>query len=148
MSSKSTMPMCFMRSAKHRAHGRHEHSDRGAGGRGDPISAFGVAHLFKLTSGRLGIAQFAVPPGIVGATPHVHHEHDEWFFVLEGVLTVATEEGEVALLPGDLAYAPRGSVHGFRNAAGPADAGAVCLHAPWLRATSGTCMTRWRPGSR
>lgn len=101
---------------------------------GQAISAFEVAHLFKLTgaetAGRLGIAHFAVPPGIVGATPHVHHEHDETFYVLDGVLTVATEDGEVALGAGDLAYAPRGSVHGFRNAEPDRPTLALCVYTP------------------
>ena len=96
---------------------------------GEPISAAGVSHLFKLTSGRLGLARFVVPPGVVGAAPHVHHEHDETFYVLHGALTVATSEGETALLPGDLAYAPRGSVHGFRNASDE-EVVALCTYTP------------------
>lgn len=98
-------------------------------GEGETISAAGVQHLFKLTGDRLGLARFVVPPGIVGAAPHVHHEHDETFYVLEGVLTVATAAGDIAVLAGDLAYAPRGSVHGFRNAS-DAEAVALCMYTP------------------
>ncbi len=102
-------------------------------GAGESISAVGVEHLFKLTGSdtgnRLGLSRFVVPPGVVGATPHVHRDHDETFYVLEGVLTVATAEGEIAVLPGDLAYAPRGSVHGFRNA-GEDETVALCVYTP------------------
>ncbi|MDX6228579.1 MAG: hypothetical protein QOI76_1969 [Frankiales bacterium] len=101
---------------------------------GESISAFGVENLFKLTGadtgGRFGFAQFAVPPGNVGAAPHIHHAHDECFFVLDGELTVAAESGEVVLGPGDLAYAPRGSVHGFRNAAPDRATLALCVYTP------------------
>jgi quercetin dioxygenase-like cupin family protein len=96
---------------------------------GEPIAAAGVSHLFKLTGDRLGLARFVVPPGIVGAAPHIHHEHDETFYVLEGELTVATSAGEIAVLPGDLAYAPRGSVHGFRNAS-DGEVVALCMYTP------------------
>jgi mannose-6-phosphate isomerase-like protein (cupin superfamily) len=100
---------------------------------GEVIGAFGVEHLFKLTGtvteDRLGLARFVVPPGVVGAAPHVHHAHDECFYVLDGELTVATEGGEVVLAPGDLAYAPRGSVHGFRNVADRPTV-ALCLYTP------------------
>jgi len=93
-----------------------------------------VEHVFKLTGAdtgeRLGLAQFVVPPGIVGAAPHIHHAHDECFFVLDGELTVATEVGEVVLGPGDLAYAPRGSVHGFRNAVADRPTLALCVYTP------------------
>jgi mannose-6-phosphate isomerase-like protein (cupin superfamily) len=100
---------------------------------GEPISAVGVQHLFKLTGpdtgDRLGVAHFTVPAGVVGAGPHIHHGHDETFYVLSGELTVATDDGEIAVLPGDLAYAPRGSVHGFRNA-GETACEALCLYTP------------------
>ncbi|BEP12771.1 cupin domain-containing protein [Acidothermaceae bacterium B102] len=100
---------------------------------GETISAVGVEHVFKLTgnetAGRLGVAHFTVPTGVIGAGPHIHHHHDETFYVLGGVLTVATDDGEIAVLPGDLAYAPRGSVHGFRNA-GDVACEALCLYTP------------------
>ncbi len=101
---------------------------------GDPILAFGVENLFKLTGdvtgGLLGLAQFAVPAGSLGAAPHIHHAHDECFFVLDGELTVATDSGEVVLGPGDLAYAPRGTVHGFRNADPARPTLALCVYTP------------------
>lgn len=103
-------------------------------GDGERISAAGVEHLFKLTgaaTGQLfGLEEFVVPPGALGARPHVHHGHDEYFFVLDGELTVATEDGEVVLVRGDLAHAPRGSVHGFRNADRQHPTRALCMYTP------------------
>ncbi|MGX6606458.1 cupin domain-containing protein [Micromonosporaceae bacterium Da 78-11] len=99
-------------------------------GDGEVIAAAGVEHLFKLTGGRLGLEEFTVPPGTLGARPHVHHGHDEYFYVLSGELTVAAEQGETVLGPGDLAAAPRGSVHGFRNADAAVEVRALCMYTP------------------
>ncbi len=88
-------------------------------GEGERIVAAGVDHLFALTGdqtgGLLGLEHFSVPPRTLGARPHVHHGHDEYFYVLEGELTIVTAAGEVVLSPGDLATAPRGALHGFLN---------------------------------
>ena len=99
-------------------------------GAGELIDAAGAEHLFLLTGGRLGIERFVVPPSTVGARPHVHGSHDEYFYVLTGTLTLATEDGETALTAGDLAAAPRGSVHGYRNASPDTPATALCLYTP------------------
>lgn len=100
---------------------------------GELIDVAGVAHLFKLTSaetsGRLGVERFTLAPGVVGAQPHIHHAHDECFVALDGVLTVTTGAGDVELAPGDLAFAGRGAVHGFRDA-GAVDVVALCLYTP------------------
>lgn len=100
---------------------------------GELIDVAGVAHLFKLTAsdagGRLGLERFEIGPGVIGARPHIHHEHDECFVVLDGTLTVDTADGAVRLGRGDLAFAPRGALHGFRNT--DADyAIALCLYTP------------------
>lgn len=103
-------------------------------GEGEAVPAAGVEHLFKLTGQdtgeRLGFEVFTVPPATLGARPHVHRAHDEYFYVLAGELTVATEDGDVVLAPGDLAAAPRGSVHGFRNASAGVTVQALCLYTP------------------
>jgi uncharacterized cupin superfamily protein len=103
-------------------------------GDGERIEAAGVRHLFKLTGehtgARFGLEEFTVPPATVGARPHVHREHDEWFYVLEGRLTVTTDDGEVHLGAGDVAAAPRGAVHGFRNADADLPVRALCMYTP------------------
>ncbi|MGY1651435.1 cupin domain-containing protein [Geodermatophilus sp. SYSU D01119] len=70
-----------------------------------------------------------MPPGVVGARPHVHHAHDETFVVLAGELTVSTDDGEAVLRPGDLAHAPRGALHGFRDG-GAVEVRALCPYTP------------------
>jgi quercetin dioxygenase-like cupin family protein len=101
---------------------------------GEPIPAAGVLHLFKLTGehtdGRFGLEEFTVPPAKLGARPHIHRGHDEYFYVLSGQLTVTTGSGEIVLGPSDLAAACRGSVHGFRNASEDTPVRALCMYTP------------------
>ncbi|MEU0009037.1 cupin domain-containing protein [Streptomyces sp. NPDC006314] len=100
---------------------------------GELIDVAGVAHFFRLTSehtgGLFAFEEFSLSPGTIGARPHVHDGHDEYFYVLEGELTLHTGDGEVTVGPGHLLAATRGTPHGFRNA-GPAPARALCLYTP------------------
>jgi quercetin dioxygenase-like cupin family protein len=54
-----------------------------------------------------------------GASPHVHREHSDLFYVLAGelMILVGPERTETPLPPGTLVLAPPLVVHGFRNAA-------------------------------
>jgi len=103
-------------------------------GDGELLPVAGVEHLFKLTGaqtgGRFGIEEFTVQPATLGGRPHIHRAHDEYFYVLAGQLTVATDAGDVCLERGDLAHAPRGSVHGFRNASPTIAVAALCMYTP------------------
>ncbi|MFH8365794.1 cupin domain-containing protein [Streptomyces sp. NPDC018031] len=102
-------------------------------GDGELIDVAGVAHFFRLTAehteGRFACEEFTLDPGIVGARPHVHHAHDEYFYVLAGELTLHHGDGEVTAGPGDLLAAVRGTPHGFRNA-GTEPVRALCLYTP------------------
>jgi uncharacterized cupin superfamily protein len=53
-----------------------------------------------------------------GASPHVHHQHSDLFYVLEGEFTVLVgpDRTETAIGPGTLTLAQPLVVHGFRNA--------------------------------
>ena len=70
-------------------------------------------------------------PGMEGADLHVHTEHSDLFYVLEGEVTVrlGLEDEQVALPEGSLARVPPGVVHGFRNAS-EADMRYLNFHAP------------------
>ena len=100
---------------------------------GELIDVAGVEHFFRLTGehtgGRFAFEEFTVAPGTVGARPHVHHEHDEYFYVLEGELTLHDGEGEVKAGPGHLLTALRGTPHGFRNGSSQ-PVRALCLYTP------------------
>ena len=48
---------------------------------------------------------------------HVHHDHDEGFYVLSGSITLyLPDDQRVSLLPGDYFLAPRGVPHTYRVA--------------------------------
>jgi quercetin dioxygenase-like cupin family protein len=64
-----------------------------------------------------------------GASPHVHREHSDLFYVLDGEFTVLVGREEHAIGPGTLALAPPLVVHGFRNAS-DAEMRYLNFHAP------------------
>ena len=65
----------------------------------------------------LGLSQFGVnlvtlAPGTWSSQRHWHHEEDEFVFVLEGEVTLVTDEGEQILKPGLAAGFPAGTANG------------------------------------
>jgi quercetin dioxygenase-like cupin family protein len=73
-------------------------------------------------------------PGMEGADLHVHEHHTDFFYVLEGELTVrlGVEDRQVTVAEGSLAWVPPDVVHGFRNAS-DADMRYLNFHAPGSR---------------
>jgi mannose-6-phosphate isomerase-like protein (cupin superfamily) len=69
--------------------------------------------------------------GLDGASPHVHRNHSDLFFVLAGELTVLVglERRETVLPAGSLVVAPPLVVHGFRNGS-DAEVRYLNFHAP------------------
>jgi len=67
------------------------------------------------TGGRYGLIEFLVPPGL-GSPWHVHTDEDEWFYVLDGNLTVYVGDTRVDLAPGGGAFGPTGVPHTFIGA--------------------------------
>jgi mannose-6-phosphate isomerase-like protein (cupin superfamily) len=70
-------------------------------------------------------------PGREGADLHVHREHTDLFYVLDGELTIrlGLEDEGVVVPAGQLARVPPLVVHGFRNGS-DADVRYLNLHAP------------------
>jgi quercetin dioxygenase-like cupin family protein len=54
------------------------------------------------------------PPG-GGPGPHYHENEDEWFYIVEGKVSFLLNGTWTDMFPGDCVYAPRGSVHAFKN---------------------------------
>ncbi len=94
------------------------------GRRVEIISAHDAANV---TLSRLG-------PGEEGAGLHVHRDHSDLFYVLEGELTVrlGVQDEQVVVGAGSLALVPPLVVHGFRNAS-QADFRYLNFHAPGSR---------------
>ena len=48
-----------------------------------------------------------------GPAMHLHHEQDEWFYVIKGEFVVQVGDDRFSLKPGDSAFAPRKIPHAF-----------------------------------
>ena len=86
---------------------------------GDEGQAFwllGMLETVKIsgedTGGEYGLLEVECPAG-VGPPWHVHHEEDEWFYVLDGELTVWVADTKLSLSPGSFAFGPKGVPHTF-----------------------------------
>lgn len=90
-------------------------------GQGMVVRAFGDTVTFLLraeqTQGRFTLFLDETPPG-GGPPPHFHLNEDELFYVLEGSACFYADGKWAEVKPGGVVYAPRGSIHTFKNAGG------------------------------
>ena len=63
------------------------------------------------TAGAYSVHDNTIPPGSPGPRPHLHRDHEEAFYVLEGELTVRVGPREIAAPAGSFVVVPRGVVH-------------------------------------
>ena len=68
------------------------------------------------TQGDVAVLEFTVAPRSFGAPPHVHHDEDEYLYVLEGEVQLLNEDEVVAAPTGSFAAMTRGHLHAFWNA--------------------------------
>lgn len=68
------------------------------------------------SDGALAIYEYVSEPGVTGAPQHVHHGHDETFYVVAGTYEFTIGEDTLELQPGAFLSVPRGTPHTFRNA--------------------------------
>jgi mannose-6-phosphate isomerase-like protein (cupin superfamily) len=66
----------------------------------------------------LGVAEFVVPPHAPTPPPHVHHAHEEGFYILEGELEFLVGTQTVRAGQGAWVMVPIGTVHTFSNPTG------------------------------
>lgn len=59
--------------------------------------------------------EFTLPAGGQGPPLHVHHGHDEIFYVVDGALTVYSADEPVEVVDGTLIIVPKGAQHTFAN---------------------------------
>lgn len=82
------------------------------------VDAFGdrmILHLgAKDTGGRLSMWTNITPPG-GGPPPHYHENEDEWFWPISGSAQFLIDDEWTLVPAGTAVYAPRRSVHTFRN---------------------------------
>ncbi len=67
------------------------------------------------TRSTLGVAEFEVPPHAVTPPPHIHHAHEEVFYVLEGELEFLVGTQTMRAGVGTFVMVPIGALHTFRN---------------------------------
>ena len=63
------------------------------------------------TAGANSVHDNTIPPGSPGPRPHLHRDHEEAFYVLEGELTVRVGPRTIKAPAGSFVVVPRGVVH-------------------------------------
>jgi quercetin dioxygenase-like cupin family protein len=105
-----------------------------AAGAGDRWSAggadFRVLADGSAVGGRWGLVECTLAPGWGGPPQHIHHEHDESFFVLTGTVRFTSGRDERLATSGSLVTAPMGAPHAFSNADEEASAKLLCTVTP------------------
>ena len=86
----------------------------------------------KVARPELCLFEFDSNAGHTGPPPHVHREHVDAFYVLEGELEFLLDGETVRAPAGTFVAAPPGVVHTFRNASGRR-ACFLNIHAPGMR---------------
>lgn len=85
-----------------------------APGEGRSVWVAGFPITWKVTGDRtnqaLSVLEAAFPPG-AGIPLHVHHRHDEAFFVVEGAFNFQVGDCRRSLTSGAFVYVPRGTPH-------------------------------------
>ena len=82
---------------------------------GEGEALFGGRIVLKAALPDLTITESWFQSAGGGAVPHLHHEHADSFYVLEGELAFLLHDEEHVLGPGASVSVPPGVVHGFRN---------------------------------
>jgi mannose-6-phosphate isomerase-like protein (cupin superfamily) len=67
------------------------------------------------TRGTLGVAEFIVPPHAPTPPPHIHHAHEEGFYVLEGELEFLVGTRTMRARAGTFVMVPVDALHTFSN---------------------------------
>lgn len=85
---------------------------------GEVHAVMGDAMRFIATAahsdGAYALSEIEVRPGS-GAPPHIHHNEDEAFYVLEGSFTISADDDTYVLSKGDFVHVKRGLVRGYKN---------------------------------
>jgi quercetin dioxygenase-like cupin family protein len=97
-------------------------------GQGEVLADGPRSSRIKVARDEILLLEVSSGPGGRGAFPHIHREHADAFFVLEGELLSHVAGEQRRLTPGSFVLAPPGLVHGFE--VGPEGARYLNLHTP------------------
>ena len=89
-----------------------------AGG-GTQLAWFGSTILMKASSPEIGVTEVVIRPGEEPPL-HVHHAHDEWFYLIEGEMTFHVGNENFRGQKGSFVSFPRGIPHTFSVDSGSA----------------------------
>jgi mannose-6-phosphate isomerase-like protein (cupin superfamily) len=79
----------------------------------------GMAGLLKVSTAQTGGAfEVVLLDAPRGPLPHVHHDHDECFYIIEGVYTFVLGREELEAGAGSVVFVPRGTRHVFKPSPG------------------------------
>jgi mannose-6-phosphate isomerase-like protein (cupin superfamily) len=85
----------------------------------DEGERLGIAGLLKVSTAQAGGAfEVFMLDAPRGPLPHVHHDHEECFYIIEGVFTFVLGREEVEVPAGSVVFIPRGTRHAFRPGQG------------------------------
>jgi mannose-6-phosphate isomerase-like protein (cupin superfamily) len=68
------------------------------------------------TGGSVAFYEYVAEPSAKGSPQHVHHGHDETFYIVDGSFEFTLGSRSVPAGPGAFLSVPRGHPHAFRNA--------------------------------
>ena len=69
----------------------------------------------KDTNGHFGLFEFVMEPGTEGASPHLHKQLTEMFYVVDGEVELLLDQRKVIAQPGAFMLVPENTPHGFSN---------------------------------
>ncbi len=88
-------------------------------GHAERLNVLGMTHHTMITpnetDGQFTAIVVDIPPEC-GPPMHSHATDSEFFYVLEGTLTLTDPDGEIQAGPGDFCFLRAGGSHAFRNA--------------------------------
>jgi mannose-6-phosphate isomerase-like protein (cupin superfamily) len=91
-----------------------------ASGEGKTLWVLGDLYEFKATGedtgGTFALWETTTPPGNPGPPPHIHHNEDEAFYILEGELELMVEGRASVVGAGTFVNILKGTLHTFKNA--------------------------------
>ncbi len=79
----------------------------------------GIAGRLKLSTAQAGGALEVIElDGAKGPLPHIHRNHEECFYVIEGLFKFLLGTEEIEAPAGSVVFVPRGTRHAFRPSQG------------------------------
>lgn len=100
-----------------------------AAGDGERLEANNRIGTIKIGRDELSLVEFDLAPGFTGPDPHMHDDHIDSFYVVDGTPEFLVGDTRLRLGHGSFVAAPIGVVHTFSNP-GPERARLLNVHAP------------------